>query len=246
MQFVFGIILLLLSFFAAGPSWAGESLLLSTVEWPPLATQQLESKGLVVEIVQEAYRRAGIETQIVFVPFSRALTMAETGEVDGLVVSSMTEERADYMHFSDWSFANEISFWVSGKPASTYNSIEDLCPGTVGVLRGSHVARKISSFGCLEPVLINSKRSIAQMLQVGRIDYAIEGRRELRYWMKKEWVGEYGKQVSPLSPPLFVDRYHTTLVKTRHDAEALLHAFDKAIGEMREDGTLHRIISSYD
>ncbi|WP_247648498.1 transporter substrate-binding domain-containing protein [Pseudodesulfovibrio sp. zrk46] len=180
----------LLSLIAARPACAGESLVLSTVEWSPLATEHLESKRLVVEIVQEAYRRAGIETNVVFVPFKRALQMAETGEVDGLVVSSLTPERAEYMFFSKWKFENEISFWALERPKTTYEDIQELCPGKVGVLRGSHVARKISSLECLEPVLINSKKFIAQLLQEGRIDYAIEGRRELRYWVNKDWGGD--------------------------------------------------------
>lgn len=219
---------------------------MSTVEWPPLATKQTKSMGLVVEIVQEAYKRAEVQTEILFVPFKRALRMAKMDQVDGLVVSSHTPERAEYMYFSKWSFANEISFWTTEKNITTYNYIQELCPGKVGVLRGSHVARKISELECLKPVILDSKKAIAKMLHRGRIDYAIEGRRELRYWMKEEWVGDENKQVVPLSPPLFVDKYHTTIVKTHPNALAILEAFDRAIEEMREDGTMKRIISSYD
>lgn len=74
--------------------------------------EHLENKGLVIDIFQEAYRRAGIETKVV-------------------VVSSLTKERADYMFFSDWSFANEISFRVMGKAPEPYLSLSGVsCFGT--------------------------------------------------------------------------------------------------------------------
>ena len=80
---------------------AGETITLSTNEWPPFLSEKMPHNGVAARIVEEAFSAAGLSVTYVFLPWKRAYNDALSGAVDGSIVWSKTAEREKEMYFSD-------------------------------------------------------------------------------------------------------------------------------------------------
>lgn len=60
--------------FASGPSCAADRVVrLATLEWPPYANAQVPDGGLTVQRVRDAYKSVGVELEVIFLPWTRAV-----------------------------------------------------------------------------------------------------------------------------------------------------------------------------
>jgi len=61
---------------AASSALAQETVTVTTLEWPPYTSPELPFGGAVTEIVTQAFANAGLEADIVTLPWQRAIVMA--------------------------------------------------------------------------------------------------------------------------------------------------------------------------
>ena len=93
------IVLALLSMTASGVS--ADTLVLAAADtWPTAYPVDDRPTGMLVDLVTEAYRRAGHSVEVKLMPWARCLKDAETGEVDGVFSSFKLPERERYLAFS--------------------------------------------------------------------------------------------------------------------------------------------------
>src|SRR5262245_34160128 len=93
---------------ALGAGFAGQaddrSVHLACNNFPPHKIEKPAddgNAGFDIDIVGEALKRIGWSTEISFMPWKRALELAERGQYDGLCSCSYTKEREAKLLFSD-------------------------------------------------------------------------------------------------------------------------------------------------
>ena len=71
---------LFLSMVASAPTQA-ESMLVTTLEWPPYTSAALPKGGATTEVVREALAAAALDMEVRFLPWKRAIADAQNSEV---------------------------------------------------------------------------------------------------------------------------------------------------------------------
>src|SRR5688500_15785549 len=71
---------------AAAPAAAAEPVVrLASLEWEPYIGPRLPDQGYAAALVRAAFADQGMKVEISFYPWARALHLARTGAVDGLM-----------------------------------------------------------------------------------------------------------------------------------------------------------------
>jgi polar amino acid transport system substrate-binding protein len=83
LRYLMGSIMIAAGFAAAGVSYAQDKTAhVATLDWPPYTGSELPSGGATSEVVRDAFAKAGLQADIVFRPWKRAIDMASKGSDD--------------------------------------------------------------------------------------------------------------------------------------------------------------------
>lgn len=74
------------------------SLKLGATEWCPYTCSSLDNNGIVSEYIQTLAKKNNINIEIKFLPWNRAVIMAQAGAIDGLLTG--VKEEAKKLHFT--------------------------------------------------------------------------------------------------------------------------------------------------
>lgn len=105
---------------------------LTSGEWPPYLSRNMEYYGVVSRIVTEAFATQGIKVEYGFFPWQRSMALAREGDWDGSVVWIHTPEREKYFYYSDPVIKVNYVFWHLKSKPFQWDSIETLQDVTIG------------------------------------------------------------------------------------------------------------------
>lgn len=213
-------------------------------DYPPYEyVEDGQVKGINMDLIREAFRRMGIRPFFEPRPWKRALYELEHGEILALSSGFKTPRRETFAIFPEEPLSMETNvvaaLAVSGVKVE---SLDDLRGLRVGVVREYVYGHEFDSMHGLDKVKTNSTHQMVKMLLGQRMDVIIGNRMVIRHILKDlgklahvKFVYEIGSE--PLY--LFFSRSRGNL------ARDLARDFDKAIREMREDGTFSAIEAKY-
>lgn len=76
-----------------------------------LVGETLVNGGYIIEITREALRRVGYTLEVKFVPWKRAIEIAKDGDVDGVIGTNYSDERAQTYRLTDVVYQEENGFF---------------------------------------------------------------------------------------------------------------------------------------
>lgn len=197
-------------------------------------------KGLDVDIINEVARRSGWKMNQSFPGFDAAVNAVQSGSADALMAgTTITEARKQVFTFSDPYFDTKII--VATTKANKISSYEDLKGKTVGVKNGTAAQTfleenknkygfSIKTFDTGD-LMYNSLATgsvNAVMDDEAVIQYAIQQGQDLSLDIPGEPIGSFGFSV-----------------KKGSKYEYLVDDFNKALAEMKEDGTYETIMNKW-
>lgn len=197
-------------------------------------------KGLDVDIINEVARRSGWTITKSFPGFDAAVNAVQAGSADALMAgTTITEARKKVFTFSDPYFDTKIV--VATTKANTISSYKDLKGKTVGVKNGtaaqafldenkSKYSYHIKTFdtGDLMYNSLSTGAVDAVMDDEAAIKYAIQQGQDLSIDIAGEAIGSFGFSV-----------------KKGSQYEYLVKDFNKALAEMKKDGTYETIMNKW-
>ena len=142
--------------------------------WPPFADKLGE--GISKSIITKAYAYSGIEVEYIVVPYARALSMAEQGEVDGAFNVTKQDSTTAIFAFGNEPLLNvSASFYYPKNSTLNFNTSADIPSGTkvatiIGYEYGDGYSKHQHRF--LES-RVASQTQIVKLLQSKRVDMAI-------------------------------------------------------------------------
>ena len=197
-------------------------------------------KGLDVDIINEVAKRSGWKMNQSFPGFDAAVNAVQSGSADALMAgTTITEARKQVFTFSDPYFDTKII--VATTKANKISSYEDLKGKTVGVKNGTTAQTfleenknkygfSIKTFDTGD-LMYNSLATgsvNAVMDDEAVIQYAIQQGQDLSLDIPGEPIGSFGFSV-----------------KKGSKYEYLVDDFNKALAEMKEDGTYETIMNKW-
>lgn len=204
-------------------------------------------KGMLVEVLREAFRRAGRPLEIRLEPWARCMEEVRWGRSDGFYVVYRTPEREKLYDFTGepLEILQETFYVPANQDFDVEHDFPVLRRKRLGILEytnhGQRMTRAIQNGQIGTVISVDSYGNLAKMLATGRVDMVLAVRRDMNLA-----IAQLGLQdrVKPIEPA--VDLIPAFLVFTKaRDMSEVRDAFDHALRTMKADGTYGRIIAKY-
>lgn len=222
-----------------------QKLTIAATEWAPLTSSDSERNGLLADITSEALKRVGYESQVVILPWKRALEMTRKGRYDALLGASYVEERTLDFIYPTYAWRT-YSYFHALKSSRTwqFKDLKSLCPATVGILIGSFYRRQLLDSGCLKVHENSSIQQSMQMLMRGRIDLYLAVPEVLHYYINAEFP-EAEDDIITLRPAYAEDKAYLVFPKSLPQSAELARDYDRGIELIKAEGTYAEIIKRH-
>ncbi len=185
-------------------------------------------------VLQEAYKKLGIQVEILRVPSKRSLAMSSTGQSDGEVhrIKNLSTKFPDLIQIS--IPINHLDLVVySRNPSTPIKKPEDLRPYMVGFYRGAKIFEKMTN-GFENIKMTTHPDQALKMLAQNRLDLVLGDSVSAPAIVKKNNI----KGVYMLSPPIKQIRlYH--YINKRH--APLVPKITSILKEMEKSGRIEKI-----
>lgn len=237
----------------SAPSYAQRVVRLAAGEHMPYIGAGLPNQGYAAEVVQQAFKREGYDTDLGFYPQARAELLVRQGGADVLLPAYRDDSVETDLLYSDPFPGDTLGLLKRKSLAADYGpavvgnpqNLQHLLAGsTVGVVRGGAGLAMLSNMAD-----VNLQASIDDLgnidkLAAGAIQYALIDKytaADLLTSQRPQLVGD----LEFLTPPLATKSFRIALSAKSPGAPALLAAFNAGLKAMRNDGTLARLQAAH-
>lgn len=199
-------------------------------------------QGMMVDTVTAVGNKAGFSVNIQQTPFA-ALIPSLTGNKIDIIAAAMlkTEARAQIVDFSDPVYSYGEGLFVNAQDGKSYKNLDDLKGETVGAQVGTVFVDALNKKGGFKEV--KTYDSVADMMRdvaLGRIKAGF-GDRPIVAYQLAQGANPQVRLVKEYQPTLMGD---VCLVIRKGDPK-LMERLNKAIAELKADGTLARIVEQW-
>lgn len=192
--------------------------------------------GIDAEIAGLIAEKLGLELVIEDMEFGSIITAVQTGKVDiGMAGMTVTEERLQNVNFST-SYAKGVQSVIVPE-GSDIKSVDDLAGKKIGVQESTtgHIYCE-DDFGTDNVTAYATGAVAVQALLAGQVDCVVIDNNPAKAFV------EANKGLMILDTAYAEEDYAAAISK---DNEALLAAFNEAIEELIEDGTVQEVLDKY-
>ena len=212
----------------------------SETTFPPYEfTEGDKYVGFDVDLSEAIAKKLGLKMQFVSMGFDALIPAAQSGDIDMIAAGiNATPEREKVLTFSDVYFKDAGYVTVVRKDNTSINSMQDLAGKTVGAQIGTipvDMAKAIPNTTVKE---IDSNATIFMELNAGTIDGAIIDNAVAMYYLKQGADKDLRLAGQPSESP-------GTVLGFKKDNTALRDAVNKALKELKEDGTYQKIYEKW-
>ena len=106
--------------------FARDQIRISTGEWGPFISQELEHQGFMLRIIKEAFALENVDVSWGFFPWKRAMLYAKNGKWDATAVWVYSADRASHFLFSDPIIKNSDVFFHLVSTPLQWNKLSEL------------------------------------------------------------------------------------------------------------------------
>lgn len=230
-----------LSFAAASISLA-EEIRIVTDDWTPYYGKDLQDQGFFSVIVKEAFKKAGYEPTLAFVPWKRAEETAKAGKEDVLLGAYYTKEREEFFIFSDPILGASMNAMVKKDSDIQFSGdLHDFKSLKMGKVRGYKISEEFNTADYLNVEEATTLEQNIRKLLAGRIDVLIESPIVAMDLMNHTFSQAERDSVTFIEPPIVNNDLYICFSKKRPNAEIVAKKFNAALSEMKKNGELDAI-----
>ena len=163
---------------------------LTTLEWAPNVASDMPDQGVIAAVVKQVASQAGLETQISFAPWSRAMQVGGSDPAyAGYFPAFYTKEREKTCYFSGVIGYTVIGFaYLKEKPLQ-WKKLSDLHGKTLGIVQEYVNGEEFDALvrtGVLTTDVAPSDISNLRKLLAGRVDVVVISKEVLRQLLLTE------------------------------------------------------------
>lgn len=229
----FGLLLCLMLCASVLPAGEATVRLAADEAWQPFIDPDSPGGGLITDLAVNAFREAGREAEVSFLPWSRALAATAGGEYDALAGAYHSEERAEHFLYSDAFLLFNVSLIVRRDfPLEKYNDFSELADYRIGVIRDAAYPDAFLEAG-LDLHESGSRTSLVRMLREGRIDMLADTRELFRQHALEAEINP--DAFRPLRPSLREKDLFLIAPRDAENAQTLIDDFNRGLEKLKED-----------
>ncbi|MFO7564097.1 MAG: transporter substrate-binding domain-containing protein [Enhygromyxa sp.] len=211
---------------------------LASTKWPPFTAVEGEPR-VANELVALALSADAVEAEQTILPVDEWLAALRSGEVDGSAAVWWSEDRAEYLLFSQPYLENRLVLIGRTGADVSATSFSQLVGKQVGIIEGYAYGEALDGADGPEFIASPSVPDNVRALLAGELDYVLADALFAAYSIathpqKLELVvGEH---------PLIFRALHFAVRKDVPDAQAIIDHFDSRVRQMLRDGSYNRIL----
>jgi ABC-type amino acid transport substrate-binding protein len=225
-------------------------LRLASLEWAPYVGRDLPRQGYAAEVLRAACARHGVDVEIDFLPWARALLLARRGDYDGLFPEYYDASREPEFRFSVPFPGGPVGLYQRRDRGIRYRvdprvdldaALRGLAGYRIGVVRGYLNNPVFDAADYLQKEEAVSDAVNLRKLYYGRVDLAFIDQRVADYLLATD-LRELRPALAMVEPaieekPLYVAYARRALA----EVDAKRRACDRGLEEIAADGTLAKI-----
>lgn len=221
-----------------------QTLTIAQDPWPPFVDDDAPGQGLSIEIVRAALEPKGYTLQMNFVPWARALDGVKNAKYDILASAWFTQERSEYLAFSNSYLANEIKFIMRASDNFQYENIDSLTGKNVGVVRGYGYGDEFLTATNFKRHETKDLVSNIKKLVAGRIDLTLEDELVAKSLLAKNAPGML-KKIAFVATPLSKKEMHIAVGKANPSHQKIIQDFNEGLKEIQANGKFQELVDKY-
>ncbi|UZP67204.1 transporter substrate-binding domain-containing protein [Desulfovibrio mangrovi] len=234
--------LVIICLLGVNSSAAAADVRLAIPDWPPFSSSELPDNGVMTDLVVSAFHESGYAVTVTMLPWKRALLKGEEGEVDAVLGASYLKEREACFLYSQWCYRVEPYFFCMAREKEYEASVEDLCPATLGVYRGSVFLKELAET-CLTIEEGNDHEQNLKKLGNERLDYALTHPEVVLYMVQTGAISPGLLHVC--GKPYAQDAVHVVFSRRNGKAAQLAAAFDEGMLKLLQSGEYDAILKRH-
>lgn len=216
-----------------------------TSDWEPFYSSNLESGGVVAELVQAAFLRGGHESSLNWYPWVRALRMVEYGAADVVMGAYYSKERAEIFNYSEPFFSIDVGFIaLKSLGIEKYESLRSLESYSIGVIRGWVYTQEFDTADYLTKHILANQNISVRMLFAKRVEIVAASIPVFKHEARLVTTSKDQKTVV-LRPLLDSKPLHLMFSKAIPNSLELVKNFNFGMASIRADGTFQKILDKH-
>jgi polar amino acid transport system substrate-binding protein len=240
MRILPSIICLLTSLFLTNPA-AGQSMALTSLEWPPYTGAPLADDGASAKVVREALAAVGMDLEVRFFPWQRAV---QTAQQDANFIGYFPEYHAESIEgdffFSDPIGTSPLGFIENVDKPVTWAALSDLKPYTIGVVSGYVNTAEFDAMmetGQLNTDPVTDDATNIRKVAAGRIDLAVMDRNVFLYLLRTDPELKALEGKLRFNDRLLENKKLYVCLRKSPDGEAALNKLNQGLAKIDVDET---------
>ncbi len=226
---------------------------LATLEWEPYIGTRMPDQGYAAALVRAAFADQGVKVEITFYPWARALHLARTGEVDGLMPEYFDASRETEFEYSAPFPGGPLVLYkrrgdkivFSTDPVKHQDAaLRALKAKRFGVVRGYLNTPVFDAATYLKKEEANDDATNLRKLVYGRIDFAVIDRRVAEHLIRTDYP-QFANKIEPMSPALAENSLYIAFSRKAPRMKTSLATFNKGLARMHADGRLDALYQHY-
>lgn len=235
--------LILLCSILLSPLVRADAISIAAIEWEPFSAKNLPEGGFSVELCKILLKRSGYESNVFFVPWSRALKGTEHGTYQVNAAVWYTAERTGYMLYSDPYAVNKLVFVSRSDKPFRYTGTASLRGKSIGIGQDYAYPTEILRAADVRfDEAIDDEQNLRKLFS-GRIDLTLGDEINLRYSARKLKQSRdvfFFDSTALDEKPLYI-----TVSKTYPQASKLLDDINRELARMKTDGSFAALLKKH-
>ncbi|MCH8537032.1 MAG: transporter substrate-binding domain-containing protein [Alkalimonas sp.] len=228
---------LLLSF-----STSAERIVLVSSNYHPHYAEDLPQQGAVTEIVRQAFALQGVQIEVVFMPFGRALYESKAGNFTGLIAAWYDDERLEHFLYSQPMYANQIVLFKRRTMPLEFRNYDQLAATRhrLGLVQGYAQPHGLLETG-LNTIAVASDEQVFRMLALNRVDLVPADKLNGLYLLQS-LLPEYAEDIEYIEPVLEQRPMYLVLSKQDPRSEELMTRFNRGLQQLQASNQYRAIL----
>lgn len=213
----------------------GETITLSSTNFPPYYGPNLPQEGVITAITQAAFKRAGYQVHVNYRPWARTLKEVQGGISHGIVGLWYSKERETFLAYSKPLYSNKIGFYARLDHPVDVRDLTQL-KARVGIVRGYVNPAAFDAAHLATEEATDDEQNLLK-LAAGRVDLVLIDKGLAAYLLNTKLL-KLRNSLTWLEPDVDSLPLYIGLSKKSPGWQKRLADFNYGLDEIRKDGTL--------
>ena len=221
--------------------YAAETIRITTGEFAPWTSAELNHNGFTSHIISEAFKLEGYEVEFTFYPWKRAYDSVKSGEQFHATSYwyPSAERSKDFIYSDPIQIDATVFFYMKDNPPPEWEALADLKGRRIGATSGFTYTKEFwdaAKSGSLDIEEANSEELNFKKLLKGRIDLFPSNPLVGQKILVEAFGLRAAEKVAYHPKPLIAPTGHLLFTRKLANAEELVAVFNRGLAKLRKSG----------